>query len=163
MAPADPPTTSRAAQFEETPTEVRERWEGFGQRGFGGRQHVVFPEYLGLRIEEVRVGYCRMRMAFRPELLQAGGVVHGGAIASLLDSVIVPAIGSVVEQGSDYSTIDLHVQFLAPLLEDDCVAEGWVLRRGRRIVFGQAEARAASSNRLVATSALTYHVTPPRA
>ena len=140
---------------------MRQRWEGFGQHGFGGRDDVVFPEYLGLRIDEVRVGYCRMRMALRPELLQAGGVVHGGAIASLLDSVIVPAIGTVVEPGSDYTTIDLHVQYLAPLLED-CVAEGWVLRGGRRIVFGQAEARAASSGRLVATSALTYHVAPPR-
>lgn len=153
----------RAEQFPEASPEVKATWRDFGLAGFRGLERVYFPEYVGLRVEEVRQGYCRMRMLFRPELMHAGGVVHGGALATILDSVLVPAIGSVVERESDYSTVDLHVQYLAPLRDEDCIAEGWVVRQGRRIVFGQAEARGATSERLVATSALTYHVTPRRA
>jgi len=156
------PASLRAEQFPQAAQATQERWRDFGRPGFGGADRVLFPEYMGLRLEEVREGYCRMRMVFRPELMHAGGVVHGGALATVLDSVLMPAIGSIVELDSDYSTVDLHVQYLAPLVDDDCIAEGWVLRRGRRIVFGQAEARAATSGRLVATSALTYHVAPPR-
>jgi acyl-coenzyme A thioesterase PaaI-like protein len=47
------------------------------------------------------------------------------------------------------------------IVDEDVVAEGWVVRRGRRVVFGQAEARAARSGRLVATAVLTYNVSPP--
>lgn len=158
----DAPAWARAAQFPEASQDTRERWRGFGLPGFGGDDRVFFPEFIGLRIDEVRDGYCRMRMVFRPELMHAGGVVHGGALATVLDSVLVPAIGSVVEESSEYSTVDLHIQYLAPLVDDDCIAEGWVLRRGKRIVFGQAQARAATSGVLVATCALTYNVAPPR-
>ena len=58
-----------------------------------------FPQLLGLSVEDVRDGYCRMRLPFRAELLHAGGVVHGGALASLLDSVLVPAIGVSLPAG----------------------------------------------------------------
>lgn len=125
-------------------------------------EQVFYAQHLGLVVEDVRRDYCRMRLVFRPELMQAGGVMHGGALASLLDSVLVPAIGSTLEPESRFATLDLHVQFLEALVDDDAVAEGWVVRRGRRIVFGQAEARAASTGRLVATSVLTYHVSPAR-
>ena len=155
------PTTTRADQFEELDAATRERWLGFGKEREQGRG--FFARHIGLRVEEVRRDYCRMRLVFRPELLQGGGVMHGGAIASLLDSVLVPAIGATLPEGSRFATVDLHVQYMEALLEDDAVAEGWVVRRGRRVVFGQAEARAAATGRLIATSVLTYSVSPPPA
>lgn len=151
--------TGRAGQYAELDPATRERWLTFGK----DREHErpFFAQHLGLVVEEVRTDYCRMRMVFRPALLQGGGIMHGGALASLLDSVLVPAIGSTLPQDSRFSTVDLHVQFMEPLREDDAVAEGWVVRRGRRTVFGQSEARAASTGRLIATSVLTYAVAPP--
>jgi uncharacterized protein (TIGR00369 family) len=111
-----------------------------------------------LSVEEVRDGYCRMRMPFRSELLHAGGVVHGGALASLLDSVLVPAIGVSLPSASAYSTVDLHVQFVDTLVDEDAVAEGWVVRRGRRTVFGESEAFAANTRRLIAKAISTFNV-----
>lgn len=154
-------TVTRAGQFDELDPDTAERWLSFGKEREYGRG--FFAQHIGLVVEEVRRDYCRMRMVFRPELMQGGGVMHGGAIASLLDSVLVPAIGATLPEGSRYATVDLHVQYMEALLEDDAVAEGWVVRRGRRVVFGQAEARAASSGRLIATSVLTYNVSPPPA
>jgi len=156
-----PPTPSRAEQYEQLDDGTRQRWLTFGKEREHGRG--FFAQHIGLLVEEVRRDYCRMRMVFRPELLQGGGVMHGGAIAALLDSVLVPAIGATLPEGSRYATVDLHVQFMEALLEDDAVAEGWVVRRGRRVVFGQAEARAATTGRLIATSVLTYNVSPPPA
>ena len=152
-------TTTRAERYEELDPATRERWLAFGERRED--EQAFFAQHLGLVVEDVRRDYCRMRMVFRPELMQGGGVMHGGAIASLLDSVLVPAIGATLPLGSRYATVDLHVQYLEALVEDDAVAEGWVVRRGRRVVFGQAEARAASTGRLIATSVLTYNVSPP--
>jgi uncharacterized protein (TIGR00369 family) len=152
-------STTRADQFEELDPEASARWLTYGRPKADTAD--VFATLLGLRVEEVRRDYCRLRMPFRPELMQAGGVMHGGAVASLLDSVLVPAIGSALSEGSRFATIDLHVQFMDGVTGGDVVAEGWVVRRRRRIVFGQAEARAADSGQLIATAILTYHVTPP--
>jgi uncharacterized protein (TIGR00369 family) len=136
---------------------VAARWSKFG-RG----DDELYVNLLGLVVEEIRTDYCRMRMPFRGALNQAAGVVHGGAIASLLDSVVVPVVGSGSEQGSRFSTVDMHVQYLSALVGEDAVAEGWVVKRGRRTVFVEAEAVGVDSGAIIARSMLTYAVSPPR-
>lgn len=121
----------------------------------------LFPQLVGLQIEDVRTDYCRMRLPFRAELRQAGGIVHGGAIATLLDSVIVPAVGGVLPKEARFSTVDLHVQFIGAVRDEDLVAEGWVTRRGRSVAFCESEAVAATSGRTVGKAMLTYHVVAP--
>ena len=115
------PVTS-ADQLDALDAATTVRWRGFGREREHGRGFVA--QHIGLEVEDVRHDYCRMRMPLRPELLQGGGIMHGGAIASLLDSVLVPAIGVTLPEGSRYATVDLHVQFLEALHEDDAVAEG---------------------------------------
>jgi uncharacterized protein (TIGR00369 family) len=94
-------------------------------------------------------------------LLQPAGVVHGGAIATLIDTAVVPAIASAFDGPRMLFTIDMHVQFLAPIQGEDAVAEAWVERRGRSIVFCRVEVRSAKGE-LSATGALVYKVGPPR-
>ena len=143
----------RADQFTEVDPAAAARWHKFGATA-----ETLFPQLLGLCVEDVRDGYCRMRMPFRAELLHAGGVVHGGALASLLDSVLVPAIGVSLPEGANFSTVDLHVQFVESLVDEDAVAEGWIVRRGRRTVFGESEVRAANTERLIAKAISTFIV-----
>lgn len=150
---------TRSERFDPLDPDTVARWMRFGRTG-----STTYPALLGLEVEEVRTDYCRMRLPFRPELLQAAGLVHGGAIASLLDAVLVPAVGAVLERGASYSTVDLHVQFLRAIQggdrAEDALAEGWVVRRGRRTVFCESEAFGADTGRLVAKAVLTYAVTP---
>lgn len=148
---------SRAAEHPPLPDDVAARWSKFG-RG----DDELYVNLLGLVVEEIRTDYCRMRMPFRAALNQAAGVVHGGAIAGLLDSVVVPVVGSGIEPGSRFSTVDMHVQYLSALVGEDAVAEGWVVKRGRRTVFVEAECVGANSGALIARSMLTYAVSPPR-
>lgn len=146
---------SRADGHAELPAEALARWSKFGKW-----DRTYFPALVGLVVEDVRVDYCRMRLPFRPELEQPAGVVHGGAIATLLDSVVVPAVGQAYDLSTRYSTVDMHVQYLAALIQDDAVAEGWIVRRGRSVVFCEAEVIAATTGRVVARSMLTYNVSP---
>ncbi len=144
---------SRAEQYEELAPEVRARWMKFARPGDD-----VFPSLLGLLVEDVRVDYCRMRMPFRTDLRQGSGLVHGGALASLLDAVLVPAVGAVLPRKALFSTVDLHVQFLGALQGDDAVAEGWVTKRGRTVTFGESVAMAGSTGKPIARAILTYNI-----
>lgn len=149
--------TARAERFEELDDESKARWAKFG-RG----ERIYFIQHVGIEVEEVRFDYCRMRLPFRPELEQPMGVVHGGAIATLLDVVVVPAIGSRYGADVGYSTVDMHVQYLSALVKEDAVAEGWIVKRGRSVVFCEAEIIGATSGKLIARSVLTYNVSPAR-
>jgi acyl-CoA thioesterase len=153
--PTRPPSsvTGRAEQFDQVDAALVARWRRFGATG-----EPSYPNLLGFVVEDVRHGYCRMRLPFRPDLKQAGGVVHGGALASLLDSVLVPAIGVTLPPRAIFTTVDLHVQFIAALVDEDAVAEGWIVRQGGRTVFGESEARASGTGRLLARSLLTFAV-----
>ena len=152
---------TRAESFEPLDEATTERWMKFGNSGA-----TTYPMLLGLVVEDVRVDYCRMRLPFRDELLQAAGFMHGGAFASLLDHAMVPAVGAVLEQGQNFSTVDMHVQFMRGIVggdrAEDAVAEGWVTRRGRRTVFCEAEAFGGTTGDLLAKSVLTYSVSAPR-
>ncbi len=125
--------------------------------GFGKWDTVWYPQFLGVEVEELRQDYARMRLPYRPEFRQPAGVVHGGVIASMIDTVVVPAVGSGYDELRQLFTIDMQLRFLAPIIDDDLVAEGWVSQRGRQIVFCDAEVRS-GSGALAATATLTYKV-----
>ncbi len=144
--------TERSKQFPPLAPDRYERWSRFGSWDI-----VWFPKFLGIELEEVRQDYARMRLAYRPEFRQPAGVVHGGVIASLIDTVVVPAVGSGYDEPRQLFTIDLQLRFLAAVVDEDLVAEGWITQRGRQVVFCDAEVRSGSGT-LAATATLTYKV-----
>jgi uncharacterized protein (TIGR00369 family) len=144
-----------AERFTPVAPEVAALWMGYGHW-----DAVHFPSVIGLSVEEVRTDYCRMRLPWRTEITQPAGVAHGGAIATLVDSVVVPAIGAGYSEPMRLATISLNVSFLGALIDEAAIGEGWVIQRGRTIVFCQAEVRGATSDRLVATASLAYRVAP---
>jgi uncharacterized protein (TIGR00369 family) len=144
--------TTRADQFAPLPPERAARWSTFGSW-----ETTYFPSFLGMKLEELRQDYARMRLPYRPELRQHAGVLHGGVLASIADTVVVPAIGGGYDDAREFFTIDLSLRFLAPIVDEDAVAEGWIVRRGRSIVFCDAEVRS-GAGKLAATASLVYKV-----
>lgn len=145
----------RADRFDPLPEDVLDRWSTFGR----WEARTYFPSLLGLVIEELRRDYCRMRLPYRPEHDQPAGVVHGGALATLMDTVVVPAIGSAYGPETQYVTVSMNLSYVGAVREADVVAEGWVTRRGRTTVFCRAEA--ACDGRLVMEGSLVYAVRQP--
>ncbi len=147
-----------AARFAPLAPERAARWSEFPRFD----DAVYFPRFVGLVLEEVREDYARLRLPFRPEIRQPAGMVHGGAIATLIDTVVVPAIGSVYDERRALLTIAMSIQYVGGVADQDAVAEGWVERRGRSIVFTRVEVRTAAGD-LAATASVVYKVGRPLA
>jgi uncharacterized protein (TIGR00369 family) len=145
-----------AERFPPLPDDVAEVWAKFPSW-----DRTCFPNLVGLLVEELRTDYCRMRLPYRPELEQAAGVIHGGAIATLIDTVVVPPVGTAYPAGWSYLTVSMDVQFMGAVAGEDAIAEGWVEQRGRSLVFCRAEVTTASGRR-AATGTLIYKVSAPR-
>jgi uncharacterized protein (TIGR00369 family) len=116
-----------------------------------------FVGHLGMRVEAIHPDAVRISMPYRPELATAGDFVHGGAIASLVDTAAMVAAWSVVEVGQAPrgSTVGLTVDFVAPARGAELSADATVRRRGRQLCFCDVDV-ADGHGRLVARGLVTY-------
>ena len=68
------------------------------------------------------------------------GSVHGGVIATLLDTAAACAVHSTLPAGVGYTSLDLTTKFLRPVSVASGLlrCEGTVISRGRRTALAQA-------------------------
>ncbi len=76
------------------------------------------------------------------------GVVHGGWISIVLDSAMGCAVHSMLKAGEAYTTVEMNVNFVRPLLEDTGTlrCEGKVLHCGGRLATSEARVTDAAGN-----------------
>ena len=84
-------------------------------------------------------GRTRLRMRVGPEHMNNIGIVHGGAIATLLD--VAMGTAGRTRAGRPVMTLDMHVTFMTPGRGPTLIGEGRVVRGGRSILFCKAEIR----------------------
>lgn len=102
-------------------------------------------------------GAATVALDLREELTRHEGLMHGGALASLLDTASAFAVLSLLEPGERTVTVDLTIHYLRPVLEGEVRAHARVLRKGRRIATLTIEATD-SAGALSATAITTYAV-----
>jgi uncharacterized protein (TIGR00369 family) len=89
---------------------------------------------LGMQMDEVELGRVSFSMVPRPDMANPMGSMHGGIVATLLDTVMGCAVHSSLDGGGGYTTLDLDVRYVrsAPLTGDVIRAYGNVVHVGGR-------------------------------
>ncbi len=100
---------------------------------------VPYAHLLGIELDEISEGVATVGLNVRKELKQNHGVVHGGAIASLIDTAMAFAIITLLAPGEKVTTVDLTVSYLRPLTKGRITARARVVRSGRRLFVVSAE------------------------
>lgn len=115
---------------------------------------------LGIEAREVHApGHVVVGLPIRPAISNRNGVVHGGAIMSLIDAAGGGAARTLTRAGEPvptFPTTDLNVSFVNPA-RGSITATGRVIRRGRSLVFVQVEVHDEVAT-LVASARATYLV-----
>ena len=114
-----------------------------------------FTRMLGFELDSVEPGRAILSVEVRKELTQLQGVMHGGAIASLIDTAVAFAIVGGSERTSRFTTVEMKVNYLRPISEGRVTAEARLIRDGRRIVVAECDVHDAKG-RLAAKGLLTY-------
>jgi uncharacterized protein (TIGR00369 family) len=117
---------------------------------------VPFAHMLGIELVELDRGDATVQLFVRDQLLQNHGVVHGGVIASLVDTAAAFAILTLLEPGQATTTVDLTIHYLRPLLQGQATARARVVRAGRRIITVSADVLLES--KVLAATALTTYI-----
>lgn len=112
---------------------------------------------MNMALDEVAEGRAVFSAEPGEEHYKPIGVVHGGFMATLLDSVAGCAVHTTLEQGEAYTTLTLEVKNLRPLTRDTgrVRAEGSVEYRGRRQATSDAKLYAEATGKLLASATST--------
>jgi len=116
---------------------------------------VPYAQLLGIELEDISEGSATLGLDIRKDLTQNHGVVHGGAIASLIDTSMAFAIITLLAPREKVTTVDLTVSYLRPLTKGRVTAKAKVVRAGRRLFVVSAEVFADDGS-LASTALSTY-------
>jgi acyl-CoA thioesterase len=100
----------------------------------------AFLNHLGMDIVDLRPGRSLIRLPLQPNLKNSSGGMHGGAVASLIDSAGGLAARTLTHPAT-VTTVEFKVNFLAPIRHGEVSAEGRVVHRGRRTAVSEVEVR----------------------
>lgn len=99
-----------------------------------------FAEWLGMDIVPSAPGEVILQLVQRAELNNRRGLVHGGVLATLLDSAMARAARTVEGVSELGGTVDLHVQFMLPG-SGTLTAKAWVEQSTKTLAFCRGEVR----------------------
>ncbi len=106
-------------------------------RGSYARQG--FMAYLGAILETVEPGFCEVHLVPRPELTQQHGFVHGGVLATLVDTASGYAAFSLMPADAAPLTVEYKLNILRPGGGDKLIARARVVKPGRTLNVVQAD------------------------
>ena len=114
-------------------------------------------EFLGVRLESMTAGNAEIMLPPTANSINAGGVVHGGIIYSLLDVAAYMAMLPLLNKNQNAVTLDLHASVLRPApIDKPLMFKGMVRKIGKRMIFCDSEAW--SDEQLVATGRVTKSI-----
>lgn len=101
-----------------------------------------FVSSLGLRVERFEADDVLLRLPFAARLTNDGQTLHGGVVASLLDTAGAAAAWSAHDLGAGTrgSTVALSVQYVRAARGIDVLARATTVRRARELIFVEVHA-----------------------
>ena len=112
---------------------------------------------LGMKLVKLSEGSATMTMAVGRRFHNPMGTLHGGIMTDLADAAMGIATVSTLADDETFTTLELKMNFLRPVVEGVITGEGTVLHRGRKIVLSEAVVRD-DEGRLVAKGTATQMI-----
>ncbi len=96
----------------------------------------TYFHHLGMEILDLQAGRALIRLPLRAHLKNTSGSMHGGAIASLIDSAGGLAARTLTHPAT-VTTVEFKVNFLAPIKHGAVLGHGQVVHRGRTLIVSE--------------------------
>jgi uncharacterized protein (TIGR00369 family) len=103
---------------------------------------------LSMKIKDLEWGTAVLEVELEEKHLQPFGYVHGGVIASVMDAATFWATFPHVKDGMGLTTVEIKVNFLAPVHKGKLVAKGRCIKIGKTLALGDATIYDAKGNLL---------------
>jgi uncharacterized protein (TIGR00369 family) len=109
---------------------------------------------LGFRLASAAPGRVRIEFDAGPQHANPMGTLHGGVFCDIADAAMGMAYASTLADSETFTTVELKINFLAPVWSGRLLADGRVIKRGRSLGLVECDVTDASG-RLVARASST--------
>jgi uncharacterized protein (TIGR00369 family) len=122
--------------------------------------NMPFTKHLAMEFVEGEEGYARIRMRYQDENSTAGKALHGGALASLIDTTGAMAAWTTSQIAVPQyfgSTVGVNVNYLSGAIGEDVFADGRVLKRGKELIYSDVRVTN-GDGKLLAQGTVVYRI-----
>jgi acyl-CoA thioesterase len=124
-----------------------------------GRDANPFFLLMGIDVASLEKGKATLKMRVRDDMLNGEGYLQGGMFTALADEAMVLSIYSLLEEDHVIATISESTSFMrgaGPGIV--LVAEGRIIKIGRRVAFSEADVRLEGQNDVIARSSASFAI-----
>jgi 1,4-dihydroxy-2-naphthoyl-CoA hydrolase len=97
------------------------------------------PSLLGMQLVEQSPGHVRCKLEIGDKHKSGIGLVHGGVLTAMVDHVLSIVVYPHVEIGKWVATLDMAMNYLAPVREGEILATADILSMRRRVAVVRVE------------------------
>ncbi|HQQ94872.1 MAG TPA: hotdog fold thioesterase [Bacteroidia bacterium] len=94
-------------------------------------RHDAFSRWLGIKVLEVKEGYCKLGMKIREDMLNGFGIAHGGITYSFADSALAFASNSWGRKSLSIETSVSHTESLHA--NEEIMAEAVCIQQSEKL------------------------------
>lgn len=118
----------------------------------------TYYRLLGMKLRELEEGRALFSLSVLEEYSNAGGMVHGGVLASLADASMAAALATLIDLDREaIATVEMKINYMYPVTGGDLISEGKVVQRGRSLAVAEA-CLTNDEGRMVAKAMATFAV-----
>ncbi|MBT3311525.1 MAG: PaaI family thioesterase [Desulfobacterales bacterium] len=118
-----------------------------------------YPKHMAMELDHIEFDEADVVINLADYHLQPFGIVHGGVIATMIDTVTFWAAFLRLPENDGLVNVDLKLNFLQPVTDGRLVAKGTCLRPGNSISYSEAKVFD-KNEKLVAHGTSTLMVQP---
>jgi len=118
-----------------------------------------FPKHMAMRLAAIDLDKAVIELKTSRSHLQAYGIVHGGVLATLIDTATFWSVYLRIPEDAGLVNIDLKLNYLQPVAIGLLTAEGRAIRSGNKICYAESEVWS-SGRELVAHGTSTLMILP---
>jgi len=114
---------------------------------------------LSMEIKDLQWGVSLLEVGLEEKHLQPFGGVHGGVMASVIDAAAFWAAFPQVENEMGLTTVEIKINYLAPIQKGKLIAMGRCIKMGKSIALGEAVVKD-EGEKLISHGTATMMVVP---
>lgn len=126
------------------------------------RRGVPYVGQLGCEVLRLAAGEVTVRLPYSDLLQRPGGTICGPALMALADITLYGVVMSLLGRVELAVTTSMTVHFLSRPAPKDVLAEGRILKLGRRLAVGEVVMRSDGDPRPICQVTGTYAIPPER-
>ena len=104
-------------------------------------QSSPYYQAMGTSLVELEEGRALLRTVIQASHMNADGIVHGGVLPALADGAMGNALRTLNGDAAQVLTAEMHLHYLRPVAGGSLLAEGRVVKSGRRLSFAEVDIR----------------------